>query len=72
VNSMTDEEVVAWFFDTSERTREQVAGWGEVTTGVVRDLFIAVKSADPEVVEAIRAVRSQTEKLEADMIGNAP
>lgn len=65
---MTDEEVVAWFFDNSESTRTQTAGMSEETAGIIRDLFIAVQSGKPDVVEAIRAVRADAEKWQTTMV----
>lgn len=72
MTAMTDEEVVGWFFDTTEQTRKQVAGMSEETAGIIRSLFITMKSKDPEVVEAIRAAHADAEKWQANILEGNP
>lgn len=64
---MTDEEVVGWFFDTSPRINGPYGSPGGDVYVMARAAYVYTVSRMPDVVEAIRAHRDETEQLTATL-----
>lgn len=62
---MTDEEVVAWFFDFTERLHVPCRRYGPELFPIMRDTWITATCRKPDAVAAIREAREHLDREDA-------